>query len=261
MLSLFLSAVLCLAIPARAAQQPPPSPDEVKAAVAELTEAFTKGKSPERIEALTKGSRVVDARVIEWVAKGLDDKDLKVREAAVEALRFMPHPDSLAALHALARRDKKLEKEPELLAKLYKAIGQHGNADSIELLADNPFGALDHKVIEARVLGLGNIRDPRSVEQLIALMRVAGRHKLQPFMATFRLALMRLTGVDQGLSQDLWMGWWNEHKDKLEVAKVAPPMPKDLQLRWDYYWGNEVQRERGKKRGDRGDDPEDSGGK
>ncbi len=58
-------------------------------------------------------------------------------------------------------------------------------------------------------------------------MRVAGRENVQNNMGHFRTALMVLTGVDKGTSQDLWIEWWNG-------------------IRYD----------RGKKRGDRGQDPE-----
>lgn len=254
MLSLLITAVLTLSAPAQAAQTPPPTAEEIKAAVAELNDAFVKGKTPERVQAIQKNARIVDAKVIECVAKGLKDDDALVLDAAIEALRFMKHPDALDALQATVKREKRLEKLPESRAKLFKAIGQHGSPKSIALLADNLFSTQDYKVIEARVLGLANIRDKQSVEQLIGLMRVAGRDKVQPFMAHFRMALMVLTSVDQGVSQDSWMSWWNAHKDDFSVAATPPPLPKEMQMKWDYFWGNEVERPRGKKRGERGDD-------
>ncbi len=94
----------------------------------------------------------------------------------------------------------------------------------------------DAAVLEARVLSLGRIRTKDSVKALIDLMEVAGRGKIQPFMADFRLALCALTGIDQGTSQDLWAGWWREHKDGLKIATVEPELPKGLQRRWQRYW-------------------------
>jgi hypothetical protein len=255
MLSLMLSAVLSLAAAPQEAKAPPTA-EEIKVAVTELTDAFTKGKAPDRVIAIQKNARVVDAKVIEVIAKGLKDSETSVLDASIEALRFMQHPDALDALQSAVAREKRLEKMPETFSKLLKAIGQHGSPRSIALLADNALSSPDYKVIEARLLGLANIRDKQSVEQLIGLMRVAGREKLQPYMATFRLALMQLTGVDQGLSQDGWMGWWNDHKKDVAIPAVAPALPKEMQQRWDYYWGREVERPRTKKRGDRGNDPE-----
>ena len=52
----------------------------------------------------------------------------------------------------------------------------------------------------------------------------------------------------------------NEHKSDFKVDAKPAPLPKDMQNRWDYFWGNPVVLERPKKRGERGNDPE-SGGK
>ena len=259
MLNFVLTALLTLAPAAQEPQVAPPEPALVKSAVTEITLAFTKGKSPERIEAITKFAKVVDASVIKCIVKGLSDSDAKVQGAAIDALRYMQHPDALTALQDALKRDKtekKFEKDVDLCTKLIKGIGQHGSKDSIKLLADNALGGSEFKVFEARILSLGNIRAKESVEELLALMRTMGREKMQPYMATFRMSLMVLTGADQGVSQDTWMTWWNEHKGDFKVAASAPPLPKDMQLRWDYFWGNEIVRERSKKRGDRGDDPE-----
>lgn len=258
MLHFVLTALLAVA-PVQDPQAPAPDPAAVKAAVAELTQAFTKGKTPERVEAITKNSKLVDASVIKCIVKGLADEDAKVKGAAIDALRYMPHPDAYAALQDMLKREKtekKLDKDVDLYTKLIKAVGQHGNKASVPLLADNVFGNTEFKVNEARILALGHVRAKESVDALIGLMRTAGREKVQPYMGTFRVSLMVLTGADQGASQDAWMTWWNDHKNEVKVAASAPALPKDMQMRWDYFWGNEITYERNKKRGDRGDDPE-----
>jgi HEAT repeat protein len=235
----------------------PPDPEKIKAAVARLEEAFTKGKSPERIQALEAAVPLLDAKVIEWVRKGLRDSDPAVVQRALESLRFMRHPDALEALHDYYRRERaKLRKDDELLGRVLKAVAQHQSAKSIDVLADDPWGNTSNAVIEARILGLGNIRAVESVEALLGLMRVAGPLKVQPHMNDFRLALVVLTGSDQGNSQDAWMKWWNDHKQGFQVAAKQAPMAKPMQLRWDYYWGNEMKRDRPPGRGDRGNDPE-----
>jgi hypothetical protein len=251
MLTVLLTTVLTVA-PAH--QDREPSEEQVKAAVAALEEAFGKGKSPERIAALQAGAQVLDAAVIEWIGKGLKDRDAEVQKASIESLRSMPHPDALAALHKSYKRDKKLLAHEELGPALLRAIGQHGSESSIEVLADNPFSPRNHKAIQARILGLGNIRSNESVEELMGLMVKVGRHKAQPYMGEFRLALMRLTGADNGKSVDLWTEWWNDAKKHLEVSKEPPLLPKGEQRQWDHYWGNPRKHERGKRRGDRGDD-------
>lgn len=251
MLTVLLSTVLTVA---PAAQDPGPSAERVKEAVAALEKAFDKGEAADRVAALQAGAQVVDAAVIEWIEKGLKDREADVKKAAIESLRYMSHPDALSALHKSYKRDKKLLADEELGPALLKAIGQHGSESSIEILADNPFSPRNHKAIQARILGLGNIRSNESVEELMAVMVKIGRHKAQPFMGEFRLALMRLTGADNGKSVDLWTEWWNDAKKKLEVSKEPPLLAKNDQRKWDYFWGNPKKYERGDRRGDRGGD-------
>jgi hypothetical protein len=250
-----------LLAPARPAppQDSPPSEAEVAEATERLELAFQKGGSPERIEAIGAASDVLHADVVEWIDKGLRDKDPEVQAAAIETLRFMDFPAALEALHACYKRDRKLMKHEELSGALLKAIGQHGSKSSIEILGDDAFGSRNHKAIQARILGLGNIRDPESVEELMGLMKKVGRHKAQPYMGEFRLSLMVLTGVDQGKSVDLWIKWWNDAKRDLVVSEKAPKLPQKDQTRWDSYWGNERQYERDQRRRKRGDDGDGGG--
>jgi len=236
-----------------------PEPAEIDAAVARLDQAFTKGDGPARIEAMEAGREVLDARVIAFYDRGLKDNDVGVARSAIENLRYMPHPAALELLHKTYKRDKKLRKDVDGFALLIKAIGQHANEASIDILSDDVFGVADPKVVTARILGLGNIRDARSVEALFALMHAAGRERVQNHMPTFRLALMVLTGADEGENQDAWTSWWNEHKQGLVVTPEPHKLPQRMQRQWDYHWGNERMRSREKQRGERGNDPEGSG--
>lgn len=258
---LALGALAMLGAPAAAAplQDSPPTEEEVAEAVEQLELAFKKGKSPERIAAIGASSDVLHVDVVERIDKGLRDKDPEVQAAAIEALRFMDFPAALESLHACYKRDRKLMKHEELSGALLKAIGQHGSKTSIAVLSDDPFSSRNHKAIQARILGLGNIRDPESVEELMGLMKKVGRHKAQPYMGEFRLALMALTGVDQGKSVDLWIKWWNDAKRDLVVGEVAPKLPQKDQNRWDYYWGIEREYERDERRRKRGDDGDGGG--
>ncbi len=257
MLTLLLTTVLTVAPTGLLGQDQAPTEEQVAAAVATLEEAFKKGESDERIAALQAGAKVLDAEVIDWIGKGLRDRDTEVQKAAIESLRFMAHPEALAELHASYKRDKKLLKNDELSGALLKAIGQHGSETSIAVLSDSPFSIRTHAAIQARILGLGNIRTNESVEELMAMMAKVGRRKAQPYMDDFRLALVRLTGSDNGKSVELWFDWWNDTKKTLKVSK-EPPSMRDLdQRRWDSYWGIQRKRKRDKQRGD--DDGERDG--
>ncbi len=251
LLVLLLASPLALASQDVARDGAAPDPKAVAAAVARLDEAFEKGAAAERVQAIEKAARIASPKVVERVAKGLGDEDPAVKAAAIEALRFTAHADALAALHGSAKSDKKLRKDPELHAKLLKAIAQHASASSLPLLADG--GLLgEPPVVQARILGIANVRSTRAVEQLIGLMRVAERGRVDACMPHFRLALMRLTGADHGISVDKWIAWWNASKKDLEVAAEPPLLPADLQRAWDVFWGNPLVYDRGARRGERG---------
>lgn len=260
MIALLLTTLLSLS---PALQKPaPPDAAKVKAVVAELDKAFKSGTKEEKSKAIQTASEVVDGDVAKALGKGFGDKDLDVVRSTIEALRWMVHPSALDELHDAARTKKELRKEPTLYMALMRAIGQHGNAKSIEVLKDDVWSVVEVSVIEARILSLGQIRTKASVEALMDLMKVAGPHRIQNVMPAFRLALTRLTGVDKGQSQPMWQDWWNDNKGKFDVAEKPAELPRELQFKWDTYWGKEPAYERLKKRGERGGgDPEKGGEK
>lgn len=234
-----------------------PEPARVKAAVQELDVAFKSGTRDEKLKAIQKQSEVVDAEVAKALGKGLSDKDQDVQRSTIEALRWMEHPAALDELHRAARTRKELRKDPALFAALLRAIGQHASPKSVEVLKDDVWAVVEHGVIEARILGLGQIRTRESVEALMDLMKVAGPQRIQNVMPHFRLALARLTGVDKGQSQALWQDWWNGNKSQLEIAQEPARLARELQFQWDRYWGKEAPYERLEKRSERGrGDPE-----
>lgn len=235
-------------------QDPPkptvPDPEKVKAALTQLGEAFAKPDAGPRLRAIEAAAELADAEVVHQIARGLDDKDVNVQKAAIEALRFNEHKKSLDELHTRARQ-KAAKELPVTYAALLRAIGQHGDASSLELLSDNPWSVLDAGVLEARILGLSRIRTKESVKALTDLMEMAGNQKIQPFMQDFRVALWALTGADQGGSRELWLKWYRDNKAKLEVAKLPVQEPHELAQRWQRYWARPGQAdlpERGKRK-------------
>lgn len=232
--------------------------EAVKAAVTELRTALSRGKSEERIAALEKAASTKDAGVVEAIAKALGDSDAKVQGAAIEALRGLQRKEALAALVGAFERDKKLAKDAELSARLVKAIGSYCDAAAVEKLAAAGIDGA-HGVVEARILSIANVRSVRSVELLVELARGAADDKVGAHAETIRLALARLVGEDLGTARQRWLGFWSERKKTLEVAAQAPLLPKDLQRRWDMFWGNPSDPGRAKPRGERGNDPEGKG--
>ena len=229
--------------------------ESVKAALAELRTALARGKSEERIAALGKAANTKDAGVVEAIAKALGDEDPKVQGAAIEALRGLQRKEALAALVGAFERDKKLAKDAELAARLVKAIGSYGDAAAVEKLAAAGIDGA-HGVVEARILSIANVRSVRSVELLVELARGAADDKVGAHAETIRLALARLVGEDLGTARQRWLGFWNEQRKTLKVATQAPLLPKDMQRRWDMFWGNPSDPGRARPRGERGNDPE-----
>jgi hypothetical protein len=238
MLTSLLLAVCSLIVPFQTTK--PPSEEQVAAACAELEKALGKDATKEgAARALRASLEVVDARVIQVIdEQGLRHADLGVRDAAVEALARMDHSDALKALHEALKRDRKeLQEAPPRYAALLRAIARHGKESSIPALVEDLFQSPDKSVITARILGLGHVRSPKAVEELVRLMRSSPRPRVGDHMVDFRLALVVLTGVDKGTDQELWINWYGDNKSKLEVAPAMPELPRELRRRWNVYWG------------------------
>jgi len=250
-LALLAPLLLTLSPPA---EEPRPAPERVKAAVTELKDAFAKPEAGPRIRAIEGGADLADADVVAHIAKGLDDRDVAVQKAAIEALRFNTHKKSLDALQARARQ-KAAKDDLTVYATLIRAVGQHGSPSSIDLLTENPWSTPDALVLEAKILGLARIRTNEAVKVVVDLMEIAGPHKIEPFMPSFRLALWSLTGTDQRGARELWLQWYRENKGKLKVAPEPATEPPELARRWQRYWakpGTEAADGPGKRR-ERGD--------
>jgi HEAT repeat protein len=228
----------------------------VRMALAELDKAFKEGEKAARIRAIQSAAQVADSAVVERLGKVLRDKEMEVQLAAIEALRFMSHPDAVKVLVETAKRDPRIKKDWEVHMAWMRAIGQHGDPSSIEVLTDDIWGTLDYPVVQARILSLGRIRTTASVAKIFELMRTAGSQRVE-HMEHFRVALMVLTGVDQGASEEAWLRWWNENKAQLKLDEKPARLPKQLQYFWDRFWGESYAFDRPKKRTERGrDDPE-----
>jgi hypothetical protein len=254
MVPTILATLLLLAAPpAQDPDAPPPgpSPEQVEAALARLEAAFDGGEAGERIRAIGAAADVADAEVVERIADALGDKEGSVGAAALEALRYSLHPAAVGALEDHLRRRSRQKPEDEELAALLLAVGQHGAATSLPLLAGGTLDRTRERSTRARIQALGRIRDPRAVGELISLMNKAGRGRGGAgnlFDRDFRLALWALTGTDEGAAQESWMRWWNDHKHDLELPEEAPGQPRALAMQWRALWASPRDREQGRRR-------------
>ena len=230
-----------------------PSQEEIDEAVTALRAAFAQ-KDPElRITALND-HRVPVPEVVAFQAQGLRSKDLKIKQAALDALRFTDHEDALRLLHKECKRSSSLRKHELLGPLLFKAIGQHGDPSSLSLLSDKIYAERSREFVRARLFGIANIRDRKALETLIELLRGERIEVVKRYSRDLRLSLMQLTGVDRGESPDRWREWWSENKRDFELPEKPPLMPLDLQRSWDAFWGIRRAMPRGERREDRGGD-------
>ncbi len=237
----------------------PPDPEEIRAAVERLKRAFRGKDAAEKVAAVEAARAVVDGEVVHAIAAGIREPEEQVRLAVLEALRWIDHPAAVEELHSIYRREKRLRKDEGLYAALLRSIAQHGHPDSIPLLAEFDLSDMTYQVGKARVWGLAMIRAPESVEAIFDMMKRMGRGKLQPLMDEFRVALLVLTGVDNGRSQDAWMRWWNDNKRNLVVPPDLPRLPREVLRKWAAYWDLELPKERKRDRDGKGRDREGNG--
>lgn len=237
-----LALLVALAVPTLSAAAPAQggsaTPERVEEAVAALDAAAKGGDAEVYAKAIRGSVDALDKRVVDAVAKGLKHKDAGVAWAAIETLGRMRHPESLHVLSGYYKSERKALSEDELrLAELLKSIGRLGDPKGIETLVDSPFSAKTYPVIQARLLGLGNIRDARAVAALFDLFEKVGQRDLDRYMDDIRLALVQLSGQDLGKDPRQWKSWWQSNKKGFTVAPEAKPLPAELETRWNEYWG------------------------
>jgi hypothetical protein len=239
-----------------------PTKEEVAGAVKGLKIGLAQKVAAERIAALDAAAAVVHPDVVKAIAGALTDTAPEVRDFTLDLLGKIDDASALSALHAYAKKHRRtLPDEPERYALVLKSAARHGDPSTIELLTERPYETLHHGLIRARILGLANIRDKRSVEALFDLMTKVDRAKVTPYLREFQLAFNVLLGIDVGKNQDRWLGWWNDNKKTFTLAETMPKLPEESLAMWQEFWGLERTYTRNKKRGERGQDPERGDGK
>lgn len=226
-----------------------PSPGVVKGAVEALETAFKGKDTAAQVSAIRSQGGVNANEVVHALAKGLRSKDDGVKIETIHALGWHPSKEALKQLHRVYRRERKqLADNEDVFAALFKAVGRHGDASSLTVLGDHPFTGLTPKVAEARILGIANIREKRSVEALMKGMRLTteetGGRRARSVetrsrgMRFFRPALSVLTGEDMGEMDEDWQRWWRENKNKFRISETRPAsVPADVRAYWEAYWG------------------------
>lgn len=251
MRAIALLALLALCPPQGEDEREGPDPKRVAEAVRELESALAQ-RDPALREAALLEYRVPAPEVVALLAKAVGDREERVRRAALEALRYTPHESALEALHKTWKRDKALRKHVELAPVLYRAIGWHGDPESLSILESNLFGDENPESIRARILAMGNIRHVESIEHLLDVGRKTRGLRVRPYVDELRTSLAMLLGVDKGEVLERWEDHWKEVRKEFVMAEKPPLLPEALQYRWNRFWGLETRIRRGPRREDRG---------
>lgn len=220
-----------------------PLDEEAMAALVERLEALLGDKqaAPEdKVELIWQAVEFPHEDVVEVLADGVDDKQHDVRLAALDALGLIDHEDAMQVLAKLVKKDKRLQKDEELAAQLFKSLGRYGDEDNLDLFTKGILNA-EGEVFQARVLALGKIRTKESVEELLGVMNSGGGGgrlgaKSIAYMDQLRLSLHALLGEDAGATRDKWQAWWNANRRGLEVSVEEPELEGQLGRRWERYW-------------------------
>jgi len=250
---------LCLLALQRTGETPPPPPaaDAVAQVEASLEQAFRSGELGAIQAALDAARAVPHPAVVRKVERALEDERGEVKLAALQTLRWLDHPETLRVLHRAAK-DRKLMQRPELALAVLRAAGQHADPSSIAVLARDPFQLADASCLRARLFGLARIRTTEALRALFGILATVGntgQRRIQGQMTDMRIALVLLTGVDQGRSPELWEEWWRAHEKTFRLPAEPARLPPEMRAVWDGFWGQERSYERGLRREDRGLDP------
>jgi HEAT repeat protein len=233
--------------------EPPPTEEEIDAALEALAEGLDKDSPEDKIAAIQAAAGVKAKQLAKAIARATDSKLLEVQLAALDALGRMDIDPALAELERLAKRAKKLTKNDELCAELYKAMGRYGSEQNLALFAKKAFQNDRPKTNRACILAFGKVRTDESLKELISMMNRApilqgkGQTKWHHW-SDLNLALRVLTGADVESERKAWQAWWNENKKSFRVPADEPELDKKFANAWRTYW--EGPREPRKKKGD-----------
>ena len=234
LLALLLFLLAPVASPQTSRPAADPAPAQAAEVLAELERALAQDQPAVRARAVRACKGVAHPDLILRLATALRDGSRELQAEILEVLRWIDHPLVLNHLHRVHKQSTFLA-DPVLGVMLYRAIAQHGDKKSAALLAEKPFMRTHPDVISARFIGLGNIREKRSVKKLMELIQRVGGERLAKIEPDFRLAMAALVGRDAGPKRSHWLFWW---RDNEKTFRIPPKRTLDptLEGRWKRFW-------------------------
>jgi len=205
----------------------PPAPPAAAPEPAKLVDAMKSKDKPARLEAAQQAKDVQDEKLVAPLAALLDDDDVSVRHAAIEALGRRTAPETQKkASAALAAHVPKLAKkadadsEAELIATV-QALGALAQPSALDALTSDIEVGTSPDVVKARLMAVANIPTADAIDALIQFLSKQGRGKNGPQREACRAALMDATGEKLGNDPDAWRAWWKDAKKTFDFAAAA----------------------------------------
>ena len=200
-------------------------------AAKKVAQAIKAGPAP-AVEAIKSHGAIADPVVTQALGKALRHRDVDVKAAAIQALRFNEDASALSELLKV-RKVKDVCAHAVLGPEYYLALGQRHNLKAFPTVAANlaPVRRKD-PIIRARVLSLGRLRTTASIETLIRYAARGGRFKSEA-----RMSLAALTGADLGKGPRDWGAWWKENSRGFKFSAQEGPLPlKNMAREWGRIW-------------------------
>lgn len=239
-----------------------PNPQD---AVAAIKEALKGDDAAVAASTLKNSGTIADKTVVKATLGGFSHKEPSVRLEALRALRFNEDRSAFTELLKISR-NKKLMDDEKFAAEYYLSLGQKGDPKAIKTITKGMVVESERSMeVRARIGALGNIRDRRSVEELMAFF-VQGRGRARhPYTRDISVSLVVLTG-EQYANRDQWLKWWGDNKRSFKIEDEPGELPKQYQRKWDAMWEHpdDVKERLGNRREGKGknkDGEADDGGK
>ena len=203
------------------------------------------------LESIEEFADIKDKKVIAEIATHLKHKSENIRYAALKALRFNEDPESLSRLLKFSK-DKRLKTDTNYHVEYIYALGQKADKKAAKIIKDDLVmsSAVDQKILAAKVLALGRIREIDSIETLMGFTVSGGRRGgarkrggTVPMRQEVQTSLAVLTGVELGNNAQAWNDWWNDNKRGFKISsKEGTISNARLDRRWKALWMTETEK-------------------
>jgi len=204
--------------------------------VDQLAEAFQVGNASARASALGRAGRIPDQKVLQLSTQALKDPVARVRLAAIEGLRFNPHPLATRVLRMTLEEGKYPDPDGHTQAALVRGLCQKADPSTLPLLNKLRIDPRNRELTRAYVRGLGRLRHRGALAALVSFMEGLEASNLCLYMSDIRTSLVVLTGTDRGLEAAAWSQWFDQFGSKMQINPFDPKLPELMTVDWYGYW-------------------------